>query len=271
MTPALGEAAAAVDVLGVRVAAVDLERAVDVIDQWVQAREQHYVCVTGVHGVMEARRDPDLREVHNRAGLVVADGMPLVWAGRYAHAATIGRVCGRELMPAVLARAAERGWSSYFYGGAPGIPERLAERFREQLPSLRVAGTWSPPYRELTAAEDDEVVARINAASPDLLWVGLGAPKQERWMAAHVGRLHVPVLLGVGAAFDMHAGVLRTPPHWLQDAGLEWLYRLAHEPRRLWRRYLRNNPAFVAAVLREPPHIEPYPSEPGTAGAAAAP
>jgi N-acetylglucosaminyldiphosphoundecaprenol N-acetyl-beta-D-mannosaminyltransferase len=223
------------------------------IERWITTREPHYVCVTGVHGVMECRADPELREIHNRSGLTTPDGMPMVWAGRRAGASWMERVYGPDLMLAVLERAVGRGWSSYFYGGKEGVPELLAERLTARFPGLRVAGTYSPPFRPLTPDEDEALVERINTANPDLVWVGLSTPKQERWMAAHVGRLTAPVLLGVGAAFDIHAGTLRQAPSWMRRSGLEWAYRLYREPRRLWRRYASNNPRFVLAILRRPP------------------
>ncbi|HEY6057860.1 MAG TPA: WecB/TagA/CpsF family glycosyltransferase [Candidatus Limnocylindrales bacterium] len=244
-----------VDVLGVRISAIDMAMALDEIERWISAREPHYVCVTGVHGVMESQRDPELRAIHNASGLTTPDGMPMVWAGRRAGARWMSRVYGPDLMLALCERAAARGWSSYFYGGKDGVPERLAARLRERFPGFRVVGTESPPFRALSAEEDDAVVARINAAAPDLVWIGLSTPKQERWMAAHVGRIKAPALLGVGAAFDIHAGTLRQAPPLLQRHGLEWLYRLYREPRRLWRRYLSNNPRFVLAIARRPPRL----------------
>jgi N-acetylglucosaminyldiphosphoundecaprenol N-acetyl-beta-D-mannosaminyltransferase len=244
-----------VDVLGVGISAINLTAAVEQIGCWLSARVQHYACVTGVHGVMESQRDPELRAIHNASGLTTPDGMPMVWAGRYAGARTMQRVYGPDLMLAVCARAAERGWTSFFYGGHDGVPELLAARLRARFPGLEVAGTFSPPFRDLTADEDDRVVDRINAAGADIVWVGLSTPKQERWMAAHVGRIAAPVLIGVGAAFDIHAGVLPQAPRWMQQAGLEWLYRLAREPRRLWRRYLANNPRFVRQILARPPRL----------------
>jgi N-acetylglucosaminyldiphosphoundecaprenol N-acetyl-beta-D-mannosaminyltransferase len=158
-------------------------------------------------------------------------------------------------MLALAERAAERGWTSFFYGGAEGVADLLAARLEERFPGLHTTGTYCPPFRPLTDDEDDAIVEQINAAKPDLLWVGLSTPKQEHWMAAHVGRVHAPVLLGVGAAFDMHAGLLPQAPPAMQRSGLEWLYRLVREPRRLWRRYLRNNPQFVAKILARPPRL----------------
>ncbi len=245
-----------VDVLGIGISAIDMAQAVAEIARWIQDGEQHYVCVTGVHGVMEARRDPELRRIHNASGLTTPDGMPMVWAGHRAGVPHMQRVYGPDLMLEVLALAAERGWSSFFYGGGPGVPELLAERLTARFPGLPVAGTWSPPFRPLTPEEDQAVVERINRSGADLVWVGLSTPKQERWMAAHAGRLDAKALLGVGAAFDIHAGLLAQAPPWMQGAGLEWLYRLGREPRRLWRRYLRNNPRFVVEILRRPPVIE---------------
>ena len=242
-----------VDVLGVGVSALDLGRAVDVIEGWIERGDAHYVCVTGVHGVMESARDDRLRRIHNASGLTTPDGMPLVWACRWAGLRSVQRVYGPDLMLAVCDRAEARGWRTFFYGGAPDTPERLRDRLQARFPDLQVVGTLSPPFRPLTLEEDEEVVRTIRAAAPDLVWVGLSTPKQERWMADHVERLGAGVLLGVGAAFDIHAGTLRQAPVWIQRRGLEWLFRLAVEPRRLWRRYLVNNPRFVIGVLRHPP------------------
>jgi N-acetylglucosaminyldiphosphoundecaprenol N-acetyl-beta-D-mannosaminyltransferase len=244
-----------VDVLGVGISAIDMAQAVAEVTRWVEEGEQHYVCVTGVHGVMEARRDPELRRIHNASGLTTPDGMPMVWAGHRAGARNIQRVYGPDLMLAVSELAARRGWSSFFYGGGPGVPELLAERLTARFPGLQVAGTWSPPFRPLTAEEDQAIVERINRSRADLVWIGLSTPKQERWMAAHAGRLEAKALLGVGAAFDIHAGLLPQAPLWMQRSGLEWLYRLGREPRRLWRRYLRSNPRFAVEILRRPPVI----------------
>jgi N-acetylglucosaminyldiphosphoundecaprenol N-acetyl-beta-D-mannosaminyltransferase len=253
---AVTDAATRVDVLGIGISAVNMSQAVKRITRWVEQREQHYVCVSGVHGVMECQRDPALRDIHNSSGLTTPDGMPLVWAGHWAGARRMERVYGPDLMLALCALASARGWSSYFYGGAPGVSELLAQRLAERFPTLRVAGCWSPPFRPLTPEEDEDVIERINGATPDLVWVGLGTPKQERWMAAHRSRLTAPVLLGVGAAFDIHAGLLPQAPQALQRCGLEWAYRLWREPRRLWRRYLRNNPSFIAAILHRPPRLQ---------------
>lgn len=241
------------DVLGVGVSAITIPAAVAEIGRWIADGEHHYVCVTGVHGVMESQRDPELLAIHNRSGLTTPDGMPMVWASHSAGQRHVERVYGPDLMLALCERAEARGWTSFFYGGKEGIPELLAEKLQERYPGLKVVGTYSPPFRPLTAEEDDAVVEMINGAAPDLVWVGLSTPKQERWMADHVDRLNAAALLGVGAAFDIHAGVLPQAPRWMQRSGLEWLYRLGREPRRLWKRYAVNNPRFVWAILRRPP------------------
>jgi N-acetylglucosaminyldiphosphoundecaprenol N-acetyl-beta-D-mannosaminyltransferase len=244
-----------VQVLGVGISAVNPELAVEAITRWIETGERSYVCVTGVHGVMESQRDPALRRAHNTSGLTVPDGMPMVWAGHRAGASWMRQVRGADLMLSVLERAAQCGWSSYLYGGAEGVPELLAQELVRRIPTLRIAGTYSPPFRELTPEEDEDVVRRINDSGADLVWVGLSCPKQERWMAKHRDRLDAPVLLGVGAAFDFHAGLKPQAPSWMRCHGLEWSYRLFKEPRRLWRRYLRNNPAYLARIALRPPRL----------------
>jgi N-acetylglucosaminyldiphosphoundecaprenol N-acetyl-beta-D-mannosaminyltransferase len=246
-----------IDVLGVKIHAIDMDVAVSEIERWIFAREAHYVCVTNVYGVMESQRDAELRSIHNRSGLTTPDGMPMVWAGHWAGAPQMARVYGPDLMLAMLERSVERGWRNYFYGGKEGVPELLAARLTARFPGLITVGTYSPPFRPMTDSEDAALVDRIRAAAPDIIWVGLGTPKQERWMAAHVDRLGVPALLGVGAAFDFHAGLLRQAPPWMRSRGLEWLYRLYREPRRLAYRYLYHNPRFVVAILRRPPRRVP--------------
>lgn len=237
------------DVLGVYLSAVDMDGALAEITRWIEEGHRHYVCVTGVHGVMESQRDEALRLIHNRSGLTTPDGMPMVWSGHWAGFPEVRRVYGPDLMLALSERAAQRGWGCYLFGGKVGVADRLASRLASAFPQLRIVGTHSPPFRPLTAAEDAELVERINGARPDIVWVGLSTPKQERWMAAHRQNLTAPVLLGVGAAFDMHAGIVRQAPLWMQHSGLEWLFRIGTEPRRLGPRYLRNNPAFVMRVL----------------------
>jgi N-acetylglucosaminyldiphosphoundecaprenol N-acetyl-beta-D-mannosaminyltransferase len=247
-----------VNVLGVGVSAIDPGMALAAIEGWIQRRDPHYVTITGVHGVMESQSDPEVRAIHNRAGLVTPDGMPLVWASRLAGQRHVRRVYGPDLMLAACRRSLETGWRHFLYGGAEGVPELLATRLADRFPGLEITGAFAPPFRPLTDAEDEEIVQRINAARPDIVWVGLSTPKQERWMASHLRRLEAPVMVGVGAAFDFHAGLKRQAPRWIQGTGLEWLFRLITEPRRLWRRYLRNNPVFLASVALQATGLRRY-------------
>ncbi len=239
------------DILGVSVSAINLPIALDTIDKWIAERASNYICVTGVHGVMESRKDTELRAIHNRAGLVTPDGMPLVWISRAMGFRHVKRVYGPDLMRAVCEHSVARGYRHFLYGGAPGVGEKLECRLRELYPGIRIVGRHCPPFRPLTPAQDDEVVNLISAAAPDIVWVGLSTPTQERWMAAHTTRLNVPVLVGVGAAFDFIAGVKRQAPLWMRRSGLEWMFRLLTEPRRLGRRYLVNNPRFVALIAKQ--------------------
>jgi N-acetylglucosaminyldiphosphoundecaprenol N-acetyl-beta-D-mannosaminyltransferase len=239
------------NVLGVGVSAVNMERALATIAGWIDGRERHYVCVTGVHGVMESYRAPELRRIHNAAGMVTPDGMPLAWLLKLAGYRDSDRVCGPELMPELFKRSQARGDRHYLYGGSPKALRLLRERLLQLAPDARIVGTCSPPFRPLTPKEDAEVVAEINESGADIVWVGLSTPKQERWMAAHREVLSAPVLIGVGAAFDIHAGVVRRAPEFLRRTGFEWTYRLLLEPRRLWWRYLSSNPHFVALVAMQ--------------------
>lgn len=238
-----------VNILGVGISAITMQTTLAVIDGWIARREPHYVCVATVHGVMECQRDPALRRIYNRSGLTTPDGMPLVWLSRLSGFPSVERVYGPDLLLALCEHGLDRGYRHFFYGGGPGVAEALAARLRARFPGLQIVGTYTPPFRPLTPAEDAAMVATINAAGPDIVWVGLSTPKQDRWMAEHVGRLTAPVLIGVGAAFDFHSGRKRQAPRWMQRSGLEWLFRLSQEPRRLWRRYLIYNPLFVALVL----------------------
>lgn len=237
------------NVLGVPVSALTLGRAVDVIDGWIAAGSHHYVCVTGVHGVMESQRDETLLRIHADAGMVTPDGMPLVWLAHAAGERHVERVYGPDLMLACCDQLRAHGRKHFLFGGADGVPALLAERMRQRFPGIEIVGMHSPPFRPLTAAEDAALVEEINASGADVVWVGLSTPKQERWMSAHVGRLNAAALIGVGAAFDFHAGLKPQAPRWMQRNGLEWLFRLVTEPRRLGARYLVNNPIFIWKVL----------------------
>jgi N-acetylglucosaminyldiphosphoundecaprenol N-acetyl-beta-D-mannosaminyltransferase len=233
------------DVLGVRVSAVNLDSAAARIDSWVRSRQPHYVCITGVHGVMESQDNAELKRIHNLAGMVTPDGMPMVWANWLAGHKHVSRVYGPDLMLRVCEAGVSRGYRHYFYGGAEGVAELLRDRLTERFPGLQVVGTFCPPFRKMTDAEDRSLIEQINATNPDVVWVGLSTPKQEMWMSAHLRKLSAPVMVGVGAAFDFHAGLKKQAPAWLQHTGMEWAFRLCTEPKRLWKRYLKNNPRFL--------------------------
>lgn len=245
------------DVLGVGISAVSLSGAASEIRRWLADGERHYVCVTNVHTVMECQHDAELMRIHNESGMTTPDGMPIVWCGKRAGARDITRVYGPDLMLELCARLNGSPSAAFLYGTTEHTLDLLRARLKRDFPELAIAGSYAPPFRPLTSEEDADIVARINASGADIVWVGLGAPKQERWMAEHLDRLTATVLIGVGAAFDFHAGTVRQAPLWMQRHGLEWIYRLSREPRRLWRRYLRTNPAFVIGILRHPPHMRP--------------
>lgn len=247
-----------VNVLGIGISAITMRQALDQVAAWIKRGAREYVCVCNVHTIMECQHNDTVRSAVNRAGLATPDGMPLVWLSRRKSRTKVSRVYGPDLMLALCELSIARGYSHYFYGGAQGVPERLAERLRQRFPGLRVAGTYSPPFRALTAEEDAHLVTQLNQAAPDIIWVGLGTPKQDLWLAAHRNQLNAPVLIAVGAAFDFHAGRVSQAPRWMQGAGLEWLFRLIQEPRRLWYRYLVYNPLFVMLVLAQALGIRHY-------------
>jgi N-acetylglucosaminyldiphosphoundecaprenol N-acetyl-beta-D-mannosaminyltransferase len=241
-----------VEVLGVPLALTDYDRMIDWIETAVERRLGGYVCVCNVHTVMASRDDAELRAALQGSSLNVPDGQPLVWAINALGHSLAGRVYGPELMARTSARAAETGTRFYLYGGRnQGALVQLALNLRQRYPGVKIVGGYSPPYRTLTDEEADAVAEEINRSRADIVWAGIGVPKQEKWMAAMRERLDAPLLLGVGAAFDFHAGLVPQAPNWLQEAGLEWAYRLAHEPRRLWRRYARYNPRFMAAFAQQ--------------------
>lgn len=241
-------AAVRVNILGVGISAVNMPAAVDTIRGWITSGSRHYVCVTPVHSIMDCQRDDELRRIVNRSGMVTPDGMPVVWLCRLKGFRQVRRVYGPDLMQEMCRVSEDVGYRHYFLGGAEGVPDKLVATLTERFPRLRVAGWYSPPFREMSETEVDEMIERINVSRADILWVGLGSPKQERWMAQHIDALDVPVIVGVGAAFDFHAGIKKQAPRWMQRSGLEWLFRLASEPRRLWKRYLKANPAFIVLI-----------------------
>jgi N-acetylglucosaminyldiphosphoundecaprenol N-acetyl-beta-D-mannosaminyltransferase len=229
----------------VEVSAINMQEALLRSLELVKERRKGYICVTGVHGIMEARRDPALREILNRSFLCTPDGMPTVWVGRLLGHRGMRRVYGPDFMREMCAATLAHGYRHFLYGGKPGVVEVLKRRLQEQHPGIQIVGTYTPPFRSLTFEEEQALIAMVRQAKPEILWVGLSTPKQERFMAQMLTHLDTCLMVGVGAAFDIHAGLLREAPDWMKLCGLQWLHRLALEPRRLWRRYLINNPGFL--------------------------
>jgi N-acetylglucosaminyldiphosphoundecaprenol N-acetyl-beta-D-mannosaminyltransferase len=243
---------ASFNVLGVRVDAVQIPDVMSRMEEWIgQHGTCRYIAVTDMHSLMQAQHAASFKKILRNADLVVPDGFPLVWLGRRKGFPLRRRVYGPELMERFCEETAARGYRHFFYGGAPGVAEELSARLAARFSGLQTAGFCSPPYRPLTQAEDEEEVSRINEAHPDVVWVGLGAPKQERWMAEHQSRLKAPLLIGVGAAFDFETKRVAQAPPWMREHGLEWFFRLSQEPGRLWRRYLILGTQFVGLVLLE--------------------
>ncbi len=245
-------APATVDVLGVPLALTDYDATLDWIDDTVAAGRRGYVCVAATHTVMAAHEDVELQRALLGADFTVPDGQPLVWALNLLGHDLDERVYGPELMDRACARAARTGRRVYLYGGRhTGALVQLTRNLRLRHPGLHVVGGYVPPFRPLTPEEETAVVADIVRCRAEIVWVGIGVPKQEKWMARISGRLPGSVLVGVGAAFDFHSGLVPQAPRWMQQRGLEWLFRLVREPRRLWRRYLRYNPRFVVGFVRQ--------------------
>ena len=222
----------------------------EVIDQWRRIGRRSYIAIANPHSVMLCRRDPGMRRAITNAGLTLPDGVGIIIAGKLLGLGRRHRAAGPALMLELCDRGRDLGYRHFFFGGADGIADRLVQRLTNQFPGLAVAGTCCPPFRKLSVEEDEQLTARINAARPDIVWIGLGAPKQEKWMAAHVNRIHAPAMIGVGAAFDFHSGNIPWAPRWVRKYGMEWAYRLSREPRRLWRRNL-DSPIFVLHVLAQ--------------------
>ncbi len=239
----------AINVLGVNFQQLDYGSALALFQGWIDAETVHQVCIANVHTVVSCQSDHQLLEINNHS-LVTMDGLPLVWYANLVHRANVGRVCGPDLMLKCLDQGRDKGWKHFFLGGKPEVLEDLQQKMLARFPGVKVVGLHSPPFRELSAEEDQQLVDMINASEADFLWVGLGAPKQEKWIAAHLQRIRVPVQLGVGAAFDFHSGHVKRAPLWMQKSGLEWLYRMSMD-RRLIKRYMTTNPVFLLLFLRD--------------------
>ncbi|MSU47848.1 MAG: glycosyltransferase [Opitutus sp.] len=243
------------NVLGVGVSALTLVQARDLIVGVRGQTRRGYVCLGTAHGLTEAQNDSGLRRVYNESWLTTPDGMPLVWLGPRG----VGRVYGPDLLLAVCEAGRAVGLRHYFYGGAPSVADELADKLRARFPGLEVTGVFTPPFRPLDAGEFAAFQSDIAQKRPDVIWVGIGSPKQEKFMAQHWRDLDAGVLIGVGAAFDFHSGRVRQAPHWLQRSGLEWFFRLCSEPRRLGPRYLKTNPLFALHVVAQRCGLKKYP------------
>jgi len=250
------------NVLGVAVSAMDLQIATQAILEAAREKRKGYVCVTGVHGVTEAQNDPNFRRILNGAFLNTTDGMPLVWLGRHFVSPKVQRVYGPDLMFEVFRATQDGRCTHFFYGGAPGVADLLKEKMEARFPGVKVVGKYCPPFRPLNTEEHESLKQTVAAAQPDILWVGLSTPKQEKFMAEYLPLLNTSVMLGVGAAFDFHSDRISQAPRWMQQSGLEWFYRLCTEPRRLWKRYCINNPLFIARIIMQLTGLRKYPLEP---------
>ena len=239
------------NVLGVPISALTMQQALQTIHAWIVDRDPNFVCTLDVHALMESRSAPDVQQIYRQAGMVAADGMPLVWLLRRMGHSGAERVCGPDLMPALFRASEQHGYRHFLYGSTEATLARLRAELHRQYPKATVVGSYSPPFRRLTPEEWRRADKVVNSAAPDIVWVGLGAPKQERWMAERRSSLNAPVLIGVGAAFDMIAGNVKRAPLMLRQTGFEWAYRLSQEPKRLARRYLHSNSKFLMLLILE--------------------
>ena len=238
-------------IAGVKVSAINMDDACLALESIIRDKGQGYVCVCPASTIVECTRDDAVREAVNAAYLATPDGMPLVWMGKIKGFRNISRVYGPDLMSRFLGLAEKGGYSNFFYGSEVGVLKKLRDNLHRRFPDLKIAGEYSPPFRPLTPEEDKEVIDIINRSSPDIVWVAIGNPRQEVWMAEHLGKIKVPVMIGIGAAFDFLAGVKLQAPPFVRNSGFEWLFRLVTEPKRLWKRYLIGNSIFLWLFLKE--------------------
>ncbi|HET8636267.1 MAG TPA: WecB/TagA/CpsF family glycosyltransferase [Acidobacteriaceae bacterium] len=241
------------------VSAIDLESAVDQASLWIDAGDPGYICLTGVHGIMEAKADPAFRAILNQATINAPDGMPMTWVGRLQGFRQMDRVFGPDFMAAMCRHSVQRGYRHFLYGGQSGVAELLRKKLQKKFPGIQICGTYTPPFSSLTPEQEREIIDHIRESKPHIVWVGLGTPKQERFMAQYLDQLHAPLLVGVGAAFDYHTGRIRDCSAWIKRAGLQWAHRAMQDPARLWKRYLRNNPAFLWNITMQFSGLRRYP------------
>jgi N-acetylglucosaminyldiphosphoundecaprenol N-acetyl-beta-D-mannosaminyltransferase len=250
-----------INVLGVGITPLNLPLAVAKFQKAIENRTKGYICVTGVHGVSEAQENPGFRAILNGSFMNTPDGMPMVWMGRLKGHPEMSRVYGPDLLLEICRVSEQTKWRHFFYGGAPGAAEELVASLLARFPQFPVAGTYTPPFRPLNAEEREDLRALVANTKPDIIWVGLSTPKQEAFMAEALPWLDTTLMVGVGAAFDLLSGRVKQAPRWIQRSGFEWLYRTLQEPRRLWKRYFKNNPLFVGRVFLQLTGLRRYPLE----------
>lgn len=236
------------NVLGVGISAVNPTDTLRLCDELIRQGGRGYISVTGVHGVMEAQSDVEFREILNHSFLCVPDGMPTVWVGRLQGHRAMRRVYGPDFMLDFCRHSLQKGHRHFLYGGGDGVADKLAENLMYRFPGINIVGTYTPPFRLLQKIEEEQLEQMIRDCHPDVIWVGLSTPKQERFMASYIERLDTHLMIGVGAAFDIIPGTVKDAPRWIKNSGMQWMHRLFQEPRRLWRRYLINNPRFLGKI-----------------------
>ena len=240
-----------VKILCVKVHATDMDRALSRIESVLERGDKGYVCVTGVQGVMEAQVDSNLKRIINGSILTTPDGRPTVWVGWLRGFFKMRQVTGPDMMLRICALSAEKGYTHFFYGGTEGVADQLKDSLTQRFPGMKVVGTYTPPFRPLNPAEEAELIRTVSELKPDFFWVGLSTPKQEKFMDQYLSKLDTKLMLGVGAAFDIHTGRIKDAPYWMKLTGVQWMHRIYQDPRRLWRRYLVNNPKFVYRITLE--------------------
>jgi N-acetylglucosaminyldiphosphoundecaprenol N-acetyl-beta-D-mannosaminyltransferase len=248
-----------VNVLGIGIDVVNMPRALSRVAKHLENQEKGYVCLAGVHGVMEAQRDPDVARILSGSALTAPDGMPTVWVGRHQGFTGMERVTGPDLMLEIFGREEFRDYTHFFFGGKEGIAEELRESLRARFPDAKVVGTFTPPFGPMSLAQEKTFIEEVNRLRPDIIWVGISTPRQERFMDHYLPLLDTTLMFGVGAAFDFHTGRIADCAEWIKVCGLQWLHRLLQDPKHLWKRYLRNNPAFLFAILLQLCRIKAYP------------
>lgn len=238
-----------IDILGSKINATNMKDVLSNVDLLIKSNKSHYICVSNVHTVVTGIKDTQYRNITNTSSMSIPDGMPLTWVGRRRGHKDMSKCSGPDVMTELFELSEQKGYTHYFYGGTEDVLKLLEKKLKNNYPKLNIAGMYSPPFRSLNEDEDVEIINKINQLDPDIIWIGLGAPKQEIWMSEHVSKIKSSIIFGVGAAFNFHAGTVKRAPLWMQNHGIEWLHRLIKEPRRLWKRYLVTNVVFLVSLI----------------------